>query len=121
MGRTKPASIRFDPEKLELIKRKEKLTSAQKVVDFLLDAYWWNQKLVLAPAMKEVAQSLPYVAADQPKIAFEAYEQKIKLATTAFEINSIGLLMEADLFLRRDEREKLIKMAENKAKSFEIQ
>jgi hypothetical protein len=121
MGRSKPASIRFDPEKLELIQRKEQLTSAQKVVDFLLDAYWWNNKLVLAPAMKEAAQSLPYAVADQPKTAFEAYDQKIKLATTAFEINAIGGLMEVDPFLRRDEREKLTKMAENKAKSFEIQ
>lgn len=35
-----PTAIRFDIEKLDLIKKNEKLESNQKVVDFLLDEYW---------------------------------------------------------------------------------
>lgn len=120
MGRTKPASIRFDPEKLELIKRKEKLSTPQKVVDYLMDAYWWNQKLVLAPALAEAAKSISYVAKEQPATAFEAYDQKITNATTQFEIESIGKLMAVDPFLSRKDRDGLTEKANKKAQSFEI-
>jgi hypothetical protein len=119
MGRTKPVSIRFDPEKLELIKRKEKLPSGQKVVDFLMDAYWWNQRLVLAPAMAEAAKHIPYLAKDQPATALEAYDQKIRDAMTPFEVEAVGKLMDVDPFLSRKDRETLVERAKKKTQSFE--
>lgn len=45
MGRSPQTSIRFDPEKLKLIQAREKLPTVQKVVDYLVDAYWWQHKL----------------------------------------------------------------------------
>lgn len=45
MARSPQTSVRFDPEKLELIKKQENLTTPQKVVDFLIDQYWWKWRL----------------------------------------------------------------------------
>lgn len=43
--KAKQTSIRFDPDKLEMIQKQENLTSAQRVVDFLVDQYWWKWRL----------------------------------------------------------------------------
>lgn len=45
MNRTKPIGVRFDPEKLEFIKGREKLESNQQVVDLLVNRYWWEHKI----------------------------------------------------------------------------
>lgn len=120
MGRTKPVSIRFDPEKLELIKRREKLLTPQKVVDFLMDNYWWQNRLITTPAMTAAAQNLPYITLDQPKTAIEAYEQKIRDAMSAAEIEQIGKLLEVDPFVKKDERVAIMDKATKKVQSLEI-
>ena len=51
--KSKPSGIRFDLEKLELVQSREKLNTKQKVVDFLLNRYWWEHKLPV-PTHKEV-------------------------------------------------------------------
>lgn len=43
--KTTPTSIRFDIEKLALVKERERLVTGQQVVDFLLNKYWWDNKL----------------------------------------------------------------------------
>jgi len=44
--KTKPSGVRFDKEQLEFIQKKEpKLTTKQKVVDFLLNKFWWEFKV----------------------------------------------------------------------------
>lgn len=65
MGRTPQTSIRFDPAKLDLIKKREGLQTVQKVVDYLVDAYWWQHKL--NPASK-----------NGPTTEYEAFEEQIK-------------------------------------------
>lgn len=45
MSRTKPVGVRFDPEKLEFIKTRERLKSNQQVVDLLVNKYWWEFKV----------------------------------------------------------------------------
>lgn len=52
MARTKPIGVRFDPEKLNFIKSKEKLESNQQVVDLLINKYWWEHKMPV-PTHKE--------------------------------------------------------------------
>jgi len=66
MGRTPPYSIRFDPEKLDLVKLRENIKSPQKVVDYLLDAYYWQYKL--NPASKN----------GKPTTEYENFEAQIK-------------------------------------------
>jgi len=48
-----PTSIRFDNEKVEFVKQREKLKSGQQVVDFLLNKYWWECK-VHKPTYRDV-------------------------------------------------------------------
>lgn len=50
--RTKPVGIRFDPEKLDFIKGREKLKTNQQVVDLLVNKYWWENKIPV-PTHKE--------------------------------------------------------------------
>lgn len=46
--KSKPSGIRFDIEQLEFIQKKEpKLTTKQKVVDWLLNKFWWEQKVAI--------------------------------------------------------------------------
>lgn len=74
MGRSPQTSIRFDPAKLDLIKAREKLPTVQKVVDYLVDAYWWHYKL--NPATKN----------GKPMTEYEAFEDQIKEAIETPEL-----------------------------------
>jgi len=51
--KSKPSGVRFDLEKVEFVKTKEELNTYQKVVDFLLNKYWWEFKIA-KPTHKEV-------------------------------------------------------------------
>lgn len=39
MAKSKPIGVRFDLEKLEIIQKEQNLTSAQQVVNYLMDNY----------------------------------------------------------------------------------
>lgn len=43
-NKSNPIGIRFDLEKLNFVRVREKLGSNQKVVDYLLNDYWWRHK-----------------------------------------------------------------------------
>lgn len=43
--KTSPTGIRFDIEKLSFVQGRENVPTKQKVVDFLLNKYWWENKL----------------------------------------------------------------------------
>jgi len=66
MGRSPQTSIRFDSEKLELIKTREGLETVQKVVDYLVDAYWWEYKL------------RPRTKSGEPMTEFETLERQVQ-------------------------------------------
>lgn len=44
-NKSKPFSIRVDLEKFGFVKNREKLESGQQVVDYLLNKYWWENKM----------------------------------------------------------------------------
>lgn len=48
--KSKPTGIRFDLEKVEFVKIREKLNTYQKVVDFLLNKFWWEHKIPIVTA-----------------------------------------------------------------------
>lgn len=54
--KSKPTGVRFDIEKSDFVKGREKLNTFQKVVDFLLNKYWWDHKIA-KPSHKEVPPS----------------------------------------------------------------
>ena len=43
--RTKPYTIRFDEEKFDFFTKREKLKSAQQIMDFFMNKYWWEHKM----------------------------------------------------------------------------
>ena len=45
LRRTKPYTIRFDEEKFDFFIKREKLKSAQQIMDFFMNKYWWENKL----------------------------------------------------------------------------
>lgn len=45
MGKSKNISIRFDEDKTSFALSEEKIEKHQKLVDFLLDKYWWEKKI----------------------------------------------------------------------------
>lgn len=48
--KSSPSGVRFDLEKLAFIQKRENLPTKQKVVDFLLNDYWWKWKVPVATA-----------------------------------------------------------------------
>ena len=51
-----PTGVRMNDEKLKFVMEKEGLTSRQKVVNFLLDRYWWEQKIGSVPTLDRQVQ-----------------------------------------------------------------
>lgn len=52
MGKSKNISIRFDEEKTAFALLEEKIEKHQKLVDFLLDKYWWEKKIGINPVLE---------------------------------------------------------------------
>lgn len=46
MSKTKPIGVRFDEEKLELIKKEQNLVTYQEVLNFLMDNYGKHNNVV---------------------------------------------------------------------------
>ena len=117
--RTNPASIRFDPEKLELVKRKEKLKSPQKVVDFLIDTYWWQNRLIAAPQLQALGQNIQYVNPQPQKTGYEAYEHDLQLAGSIDELQSVGMRIERDGQLTAKQKETLHHLGKLRVRSLQ--
>lgn len=80
--KTNPTGIRFDLEKVAFIKQREKLSSNQQVVDFLLNSYWWQWKIPIPTAkespplaLKTETQRLPQPELIMPQKALKSFEQ----------------------------------------------
>jgi hypothetical protein len=59
-----PSGIRFDLEQLGFIQNKEpKLTTKQKVVDFLLNKFWWENKVAKPTHRGLPPNKIPYTSA----------------------------------------------------------
>jgi hypothetical protein len=117
--RSKQTSIRFDPEKLELIKKREKIGTEQRVVDFLMDAYYWRYKLISLPQNDALGQKLAYVTPAKPKTPFEQYSEELVSPDSLDGISRTMANAEKDRGLTFGEKEKLKKMAHEKAKDFQ--
>lgn len=51
--KTKPFTVRFDTEKFDFFMSRQKLKTAQQLVDYFLNKFWWENK-VAEPTHKEV-------------------------------------------------------------------
>jgi len=43
--KSRPTGVRIKEDKLDFIKERERLSTVQQVVTFLVDKYWWEQKM----------------------------------------------------------------------------
>lgn len=114
--KSKQTSIRFDPDKLELVKKKEKLKTTQKVVDFLIDAYYWKHKFHITT----LAEKVPYVTPVITKTPFESYEAEIRNAGSRSELENTGRSIEGDKTLRDMDKKTLHSSARDKAKTLDF-
>ncbi len=71
--KTAPVGVRFDKDMLELVKSREKLPTNQKVVDFLLNKYWWEHK-VEQPSIKGLPPQAQIKPIESKKMTKEEIE-----------------------------------------------
>jgi hypothetical protein len=130
--KSKPTGVRFDLEKVEFVKTKEKLNTYQKVVDFLLNKYWWEHK-VAKPTHKEVPMFYDSPKIDKgiynetsiwqepkPKIdQYAAYQTEISEANSVLEIENIVREIKKDA-IPDWQKNKLEKIAVEKSKTFDF-
>jgi hypothetical protein len=103
MAKTDPIGVRFDKDQLQLVLEKEKLSSPQKVVNFLLEKYWWEKKMLpqSVPAgidgskWKETNNVNP--KHETPNLgSSEAYIEELKGCKTISEIQSVVKKIKSD-------------------------
>jgi ribosome biogenesis GTPase A len=63
--KTKPFTVRFDTEKFDFFMSRQKLKTAQQLVDYFLNKFWWENK-VAEPTHKEVP---PIVLRNEPEVS----------------------------------------------------
>lgn len=83
--KTSPTGIRFDIEKLSFVQGRENVPTKQKVVDFLLNKYWWENKLPHVTAKEapplELKNKVDYIQPTE-----NSYEGKDKNTFSADEV-----------------------------------
>lgn len=105
MNKTKPIGVRFDPEKLEFIKSREKLKSNQQVVDLLVNKYWWDHKLPI-PTHKEApplhlkegisVSDIGFSINETISSSYEGYEKEILNTTYSGDLQNVMKQIEAN-------------------------
>lgn len=119
MAKTKPTSIRFDPEKLALVKVKKGLQTPQQVVNYLLDTFWWQNELVAGA--KETQAALPYIKPEEPKLPpFDAYKGKIKELKNIPDCQALVRAAKSDPDLADWQKRQIETMSIEKSKTFEF-
>ena len=120
MNRTKPIGVRFDPEKLEFVKGREKLTSNQQVVDLLMNRYWWENKMPHvtakeAPPLTLKIESVPIAAPEQkrsviaPK-SFTQYQSEKRELECQEDYEKWLAAVKSDPYLSTKQKDLLIKI-----------
>jgi len=128
-----PSGIRFDIEQLEFIqKRESKLNTKQKVVDFLLNKYWWEQKVSLTPNHKGLpptSELRPMVTPEKtytisasiptaPVMSQEdAYKADLKAARTINDVQYIVKLAKEDTMLSMQAKARIEKYGQEISKT----
>lgn len=129
-----PVSIRFDIEKVDFLKEREGDKKYQQVVDFLLEKYWWENKMGVKsahviPSMNE-HPSVTYLAANPHPVQksvisaaisitpYQEYEAEILASREMKELNAIIKEVFIDKKLTANERVGLQTLADKKSQDF---
>lgn len=103
MGKN-PTGVRFDKDKLKFVMEREKLTSPQQVVNFLLEAYWWQNKAPQPIVQTIIVQPTTTETRMNP---FDAYQTEILATTYSGDLQKVMKSMEADIDLGAANKAKL--------------
>lgn len=109
MAKTNPTSIRFDEDQLNFVKTEEKIDSPQKVVNFLLNKYWWERRsspIVSGEINKRVVDEPTKVF--MPEVSqYDAYRMELKNAGSIPDIKAIVKAIKTDQSLSSAQKVKL--------------
>lgn len=111
MKKNNPTGVRFNEDKLAFVMEREKLTSPQQVVNFLLDAYWWKNKVntgqseELAPTNTETVTGAPK---SKIKRSYDWYVSAITDLQFEAEYRNMSDLIRADEALTTKQKETLL-------------
>lgn len=75
-AKSTPSGIRFDLDKLAFVQKRENLPTKQKVVDFLLNEYWWKWKVPTVTAKEVPPMGLKTEVKDEP-LSFDAMKANL--------------------------------------------
>lgn len=114
--KTMPTGIRIKPDKLNFIKEKENLETIQQVVTFLVDKYWWENKL---PVIKDITpvNKGNVTKSDKPVLSqYDAYALEISNAEEIWELEQTIKEVLKDKGLTLKEKSDLDGMTKSRAK-----
>ena len=83
--KTTPSGIRFDIEKLAFVQKRENLPTKQKVVDFLLNKYWWEHKTAVPTEKEAPPLALKVETVQDEPLSFDALKSQINPVTVGFK------------------------------------
>ena len=83
--KTTPSGIRFDIEKLAFIQKRENVPTKQKVVDFLLNKYWWEHKVAYPTAKEAPPLTLKTDGMKDEPLSFDALKSQINHVQTGWK------------------------------------
>jgi hypothetical protein len=119
-----PKGIRFDPVKLKFVMEREGLTSAQKVVNWFLDAYYWKNKetpFLPQPASPMTQNIILPIQATPTRIhPVDAYKNDLNAATSIRQIETIDKEIQADPELSGKQKETLKAIAKEISKTLDV-
>lgn len=115
--KTKPFTVRFDTEKFDFFMSRQKLKTAQQLVDYFLNKFWWENK-VAEPTHKEVP---PISLKSEPEVSQPIQTVKVRKTPQQWVLDKRDLddqesyqkwfnELEADPYLTSKEKQ-AIKMA----------
>ncbi len=80
-----PTGVRFDKTKLAFLMEREKLSSPQQAVNFLIDAYWWQNKTT-----QQAHLNMEAPPPQEPKFnLYDAYNEEIIKTTYSGDLQKL--------------------------------
>jgi hypothetical protein len=130
-----PKGIRFDPVKLKRVMDREGLASAQQVVNWFLEAYWWKTELNPFEGVGNAAgdagktalprigngAAKPLVSVTVPLISqYEAYQEELHRANSIQEIEGINRIVQKDAALTPNQKKALEQFGKEISKELNV-
>lgn len=114
-------SYRYDTEKMRFLMEAEKIDNPRKVLDFLLDKYWWEKKFGVNPVLEAQKTTVKDLTNNPPKTnytvgvpkinQFDAYEAEIRGCKNIPQIKNTISALEKDNMLSPIEKKRLRELA----------